>query len=432
MVNDKITGLIYLILLSVTGFINSENVIDVVGIQWYYLSYLNIFFLGFTLLKRLIQNRKENNISFFSNPLIILYLIFFLFCSLSLSFSINHSVSIIALSKLSITLISLFLFEELQIFKNFNINQLSILFSTYLLIEVFLSIKPFFEIIQVTDYDFSMADQFLRGAAANKNITSASIAFKIPFIYFLIFKYKNIFLRILLLIICTTAFFNLIILSSRAIILSVTIFSFFYFTGSIISSLISNYNSKSILKNLFIFFIPIVMALGISNTLFKNESTNIGNRISSINSDDVSSSTRFRYYTKGSNYALKNPFLGVGIGNWQLISIKLDSDSLESYIVPYVAHNDFIELATEIGILGAIIYLIFILSSLYFLAKMFFYKKIEYNHNAILILAIPGIIYFIDANLNFPLYRPIMLVNILFYSTFIYGLYKHQNLKNLK
>ena len=69
--NDKISGLIYLMLLSVTGFLKSENVIDVIGIQWYYLSCVNLFFLGFTLLKRLLQNKKGNNISFSPSNVLI-------------------------------------------------------------------------------------------------------------------------------------------------------------------------------------------------------------------------------------------------------------------------------------------------------------------------------------------------------------------------
>ena len=46
----------------------------------------------------------------------------------------------------------------------------------------------------------------------------------------------------------------------------------------------------------------------------------------------------------------QNPILGIGMGNWQLESIKADRENIQSYIIPYHVHNDFLELAAEIGI----------------------------------------------------------------------------------
>ena len=152
----------------------------------------------------------------------------------------------------------------------------------------------------------------------------------------------------------------------------------------------------------------------------------IENRISTISTNDTSTSTRLRYYEKGLNYFTENPIFGAGIGNFQLVSIKLDSQNIESYIVPYVAHNDFIELLTEIGFFGTFIYLIFIISPFLFLLKVFLNSKDHIVQNVSIILTLPFIIYFVDSNLNFPQYRPVMQVSLLIYLTAIYFFYKKE------
>ena len=43
------------------------------------------------------------------------------------------------------------------------------------------------------------------------------------------------------------------------------------------------------------------------------------------------------------------------------MSIKYDAENMFSYIVPYFAHNDFIEIFAETGILGFFSYLMFFL-----------------------------------------------------------------------
>ena len=80
----------------------------------------------------------------------------------------------------------------------------------------------------------------------------------------------------------------------------------------------------------------------------------LDNRVTSIinNQDDRSASERIRFYSGAIKYISSNPILGCGIGNWRIMSIKYDAENMFSYIVPYFAHNDFIEIFAETGILG--------------------------------------------------------------------------------
>ena len=79
--------------------------------------------------------------------------------------------------------------------------------------------------------------------------------------------------------------------------------------------------------------------------------------------------------------------------------------------MPYHAHSDFIQLGAELGLIGFVLYLgIFILSFIWSF-KMWMNPKftsVDKLFNSMLIASLG--VYFIDANLNFPIARPQVLV----------------------
>ena len=75
---------------------------------------------------------------------------------------------------------------------------------------------------------------------------------------------------------------------------------------------------------------------------------------------------RLRFYSQSISYIKNRPLFGYGIGNWRIYSIEADSKQMASYIVPYFAHNDFLEVFVETGILGFLSYLAFF----FFIFKM--------------------------------------------------------------
>jgi len=423
MIKKNLAQYIYIFLISIVGFLHYEGVVDVVGFQWLYLSVVNLFFLFYYLVKNSNELSNSFKSSFKGNYQLILYLIFFIFSIVSIFYSLNQSVAIIAVSKIGIILCSLFLLSQTKLDEQKFLLFISSLFSVFLLIEISSSLYPYFEIIKVTEYKFSMAQTYLKGFAGNKNITSASIAFKIPFAYLLFNKSKNLIIKITLLLLIAFGYFNLIVLSSRAILVSYTIVLLF-----LTSTLLIVYSNKSrfidIIKQVSVFIFPIIIAIIFFKANNTDQNLNVTSRVSSINASDVSATTRLRYYNKGLEYFIENPLVGAGIGNFQLISIKLDSDNIESYIVPYVAHNDFVEVFTELGLFGGLAYLLFVLSIAIYLIRLFFKLNDEVERVQIIFLSMPFIIYFIDANLNFPQYRPIMQIAFLIYSVLVFKFYK--------
>jgi len=423
MIKKNLAQYIYIFLISIVGFLHYEGVVDVVGFQWLYLSVVNLFFLFYYLVKNSNELSNSFKSSFKGNYQLILYLIFFIFSIVSIFYSLNQSVAIIAVSKIGIILCSLFLLSQTKLDEQKFLLFISSLFSVFLLIEISSSLYPYFEIIKVTEYKFSMAQTYLKGFAGNKNITSASIAFKIPFAYLLFNKSKNLIIKITLLLLIAFGYFNLIVLSSRAILVSYTIVLLF-----LTSTLLIVYSNKSrfidIIKQVSVFIFPIIIAIIFFKANNTDQNLNVTSRVSSINASDVSATTRLRYYNKGLEYFIENPLVGAGIGNFQLISIKLDFDNIESYIVPYVAHNDFVEVFTELGLFGGLAYLLFVLSIAIYLIRLFFKLNDEVERVQIIFLSMPFIIYFIDANLNFPQYRPIMQIAFLIYSVLVFKFYK--------
>ncbi|MEL0302097.1 MAG: O-antigen ligase family protein, partial [Flavobacteriaceae bacterium] len=137
------------------------------------------------------------------------------------------------------------------------------------------------------------------------------------------------------------------------------------------------------------------------------------NRVSSINSEDESSSQRLRYYKQAINYSLQNPVMGAGIGNWKLKSIDEDKNNIYSYIIPYNTHNDFLEILAETNFVGFFFYLFFFISIFWILYRAYFNAKDLNLRDSTFLCFAALLVYFIDANLNFPLYRPIMQINLL-------------------
>ena len=111
---------------------------------------------------------------------------------------------------------------------------------------------------------------------------------------------------------------------------------------------------------------------------------------------------RIRYYKHCLTQFYETPFTGVGIGNWKLYSIDYDKKDINGFVVPYHAHNDFLQILSELGIFGVIFYLLFIF---YSIKKLFFNRL--FNHNLNIFLFGSLLIYLLDSSLNFPISRPI-------------------------
>lgn len=95
-------------------------------------------------------------------------------------------------------------------------------------------------------------------------------------------------------------------------------------------------------------------------TLQENNSGRYGSvigNISSIALTNDASSYRFKLWEHAFDYIAENPLMGCGYGNWKLASIPYEKEYIDDLNVPAHAHNDFLEHAAELGLLGGLLYL---------------------------------------------------------------------------
>ena len=145
----------------------------------------------------------------------------------------------------------------------------------------------------------------------------------------------------------------------------------------------------------------------------KNAYNIIGERFSNVTnpSADGSVNERLNFYTTSVKSIIDKPILGIGLGNWKIKSIDLSKDIIKGYRVPYFVHNDFLQTAAEIGILGGLCFVFYILYPFWISFKKTI-KHLRFNLDFMIFLIFS--VYTVDSMLNFPFDRPINVIYLFF------------------
>lgn len=400
-----------LISISIVPFYNSA---DKAANQWLVLGIVNIFWLLILFFKR-----KEINFSILRHPLFLIYSIFYFFILASLFYTNNIILSLHDIGRH--TVFYLLLTSLILSFRLFNIKYyfIFLFFSILLLIESVTALLPI-----IFDYYNGNIPNFkydsininaLVGLTGNRNITTAAIVVKLPFLLFFFIKAKNYLHVSLLSLLLFFPISVLFLISSRAALLS---FIFIVFLVCLFE-LKAKPNRLRIYRLILTLSI-ITLSFFISKAILPHQTNDSLEKVSSIRFSNESSSNRLELWNNAIDYISSNPIFGAGIGNWKIESAAYWGSLGDSYLVPYHAHNDFLEITTELGILGGALYGFIFLFSLYFLFKIF--KKDQFLS---FILFISILSYCIDSFFNFPMERPIMQIPLLFIlSLIVYKSYK--------
>lgn len=416
-----------LILYIITGSLSNFGAIDILAPQWIYLGAINILSCLYFLFS---QNAINNAFRpLFKSVFIYLYLFYIIWNALSYFYAINPVETLINLPRLGNTFFALFFCY----FLIFNLPN-----KFFFVSRLFL----FFIIAELAAYynDFSMVYPkeglrviAIKGFAGNKNITAASIAFKLPFVLYLLHSIRRPLYRFFLSFILFGGVLAISLIEARAAILSTIIVFLMFLFFQIYLLTIKYYTQKQGVTNIALtivpYFIAIFFNIGITNKANKGTITETVGRIAFT---EESSNGRFQYWGDAFDYILKNPILASGLGNWKIASISQGKDHISGYTVPYHAHNDFIHVFTETGILGGLTYLS-IFACLTFYLFLLLYRK--YKSQGILelqyfFLLLPFIVYSLDAGLNFPVARPLMQSSLAIFSGLILALYLDQKHKD--
>ena len=370
------------------------------------LSSLNLISFSYLILKYSISDlynllRKKN--------IILLYLGFIIVSGISIIMASNKAESLITFSTyltFFFSLISIFLIvkkERLDIVNFFLVFCLG-----SLIIDSIYILSLLVQDIIIDGNAFSRSNIY-RGFTANINISAFMLTMKSPVIIYFLFKHqKNKFKVLLLSVILLMVVLSIFILLSRGAFIAFAISTFLLIIYFFIKS-----NIRKFIIPL-VYSVTILLGYFISSNLINSEGTNIINeRVSSINIDraDESIDERLRFYSAAVKSISKNPVIGIGIGNWKIETIRYDAKNLVGYRVPNHAHNDFLQVAAESGLIALIFFLGFILYPFIFYLKNKLYK--ESNHILYLVLIMMSV-YIIDSMLNFPISRPVSHIFLVF------------------
>ena len=257
------------------------------------------------------------------------------------------------------------------------------------------------------------------GFGANVNISSFSVLIKSIIPIYLLFNYKNTILKLISCLLIASSFLSVLLLMSRAAIISL----FMVLISVLLFSIFAN-KKKYFLSTGLIILCLLIGTFSYNLINEKNASNIIGERFSNVTNptDDGSVNERLNFYSAAINSIKDNPILGIGYGNWKIKSIDLNKDIIASYRVPYFVHNDFLQTTAEIGIIGGLCFIFFILYPIWISFKKTI-KHFKFNLDFMIFLIF--LVYIIDAMLNFPIERPINVMYLFFTIVLFYKTEKY-------
>lgn len=397
---------------------NLYYVYDRVTIQIFLFSILNT--VVFSLL---VKNSKLNSLItlFKSNYHLISFALVILIAFISLLVAENKTEGILVISHFLTLFISFILIVILSQHSKLNFLKLFLYFSVIgLILE---STRTNWLIFDNVINNGKILDRALdyRGFTGNINISSFSLTIKLPVLVYLVFTVQNKLSKAFFLIVLSSSLLAILLLFSRAAIIALII----VFISLMLLVVINR--SKLYVTN----FLLVLLASSFSFFSYdlineKNTSDLIVDRFSTVTNPgaDESVNERLNFYKIAINDITTYPVLGVGIGNWKLTSIQRANKFLAGYRVPFRVHNDFLEIAAEIGIIGGLLFAYFIFFP--FISSLIKALRSNKFEISFLIFLIVGV-YIIDSLLNFPMHRPVIISYLLFTFALFYNI-KSKNL----
>ena len=392
-------------------FIPYTSGVDNVGIQYLYLAVMNLI-TGIYLFRNPQLISKEYFGLFKKNYAIIAYLIFLILCGLSIFVATHYSLSIISFTQLLISFclflnISILLFNRLHL-----INRIAFIFIVLILLQCLFELKHFIELSNSNS--LFVALEKLTGNTGSINIFAANLATKIPFLLFGIFTFSK-FKKWLSTITLFLAALLILLTASRASFLGLSIEVVVF-----IVILFKDDSSRKVKFGLIATIaIPLLLSYITANQILV-KSNHTGGRFQSVNSrvrqiteiNESSANTRLGLWYNAIEISKKNPIMGIGLGNWQIESIPYEKYTADELYYSIHTHNDFLEIASETGVINGIIFLlIFIFATIINVRRI-----IKTNDSKIKLIAavtfLMLITYGIDSVFNFPLHRPTMQYNL--------------------
>ncbi len=250
----------------------------------------------------------------------------------------------------------------------------------------------------------------LNGGYGNKNIFAVCLALKLPLLYYAIIYYKRIW-KIISLVLVMGVCFSLMILSTRSTFISMFLQVIILLFYCIYEKFVLKTKNKNFLWAM-LSILVIVIGFFIGNQFIqynynkyakhdiKNNYT-LGARVKTI--EQGNSKGRLLIWKNTLEIIKQKPLIGYGIGNHKLNIMRVEAAKKTNYVVSDHAHNDFLEMQSELGIVGELLYLLLYISMGIIGLKIVLNKKTHERYRLIALVSLLILVtYAIDALFNFP------------------------------
>ena len=392
---------LFILTFLLVGFIPNLQAVDKIAPQWLFLSFVNLLCGAYLFYKR--SSYTERFQVVLTNFMSLFYTGFVAWGAISYFYAVNPTEVLVNIVRHFNTL---FMFLHLAILL-YNIkdknNLLSIAITLILAIEVYAVLNE-----ALTMYKAGgIQSGALKGVTANRNITAFSIAIKIPYVLYLVLNNKKLIFKLFNTTLIFLSLFSLSMIQSRASFIAAVLIAVAVLFWTLLQFK-KERNIQSLTPNLF-YLLPLILALTVNQIFISDKGADALSRAStiSLSTNDGSVNQRLRYYADVAAHIASNPILGVGLGNWKLVSIDYDKENIRGYVVPYHAHSDFIQLGAELGVIGFLLYLGAFICAIYFAFVILFRSELEQDNKLFVFLLLTSLgVYLVDANLNFPIARP--------------------------
>ena len=399
-------NMFFLLIIVLPTLFTYKNVYNFRANQTIIINILTFVILTFYILKFI----KKGELTYKANILDLSILLFILITIVSIllnnTFWISQKYFFIFLSYF---ILYLLIKSNIKSKNSFNFC-LIIFFITASLISLYL-------LVQYYDLDPFLSDiQRLTSTLGNRNYVASYLAliFPIAFSFFLVESKKRnkIFYEVILLIIYT----GIIICHTRAI-WAALIFSLLLF-GYILSHFQINKTLKANKKWLIVlslFFLLITLIYSSSNPLNRSSITAAERAISSFDIRGSALRSRFLIWKSTINMIKDKPIFGSGLGtfplnylNYQADFLKRNSEYLNFSGKAAEAHNEYLQIWAETGIIGLLSFLVLVVI-FYRYAINVIYKIKEIKEKAIVVGLISGVtVTLIHCIFSFPFHIPVV------------------------
>lgn len=377
---------------------------DVTSLRHFFIS-LFVVTGGVFLLVSVLKD-KNKVVSPWQFSTIKIWTILIVFMLISISWAINRIEGLVVVNRwllilMTTFLIIIFLCDKPKRFHFFVYSAMVVA-----LVNVITCIVSYYY-LNCADYPNKIP--FINGGYGNKNIFAVCMMFKLPFLYYAFFRYKKIFKFISLFLILSLSF-CLPIISTRSAYLCLLLNIVILLVYSL-AYLIRLRKKTYLFKSLAIILCLLGgFVLGGSFVTYNYEhgshkqenAFDVSQRIKETGTGK-SSKARIKIWKNAITIIKDKPLTGYGIGNYKIAVMKVEAKQRPSFIVSDHAHNDFLEMFSELGIIGLLLYISLYISVVVVGVKIIFSKQTKEPYRLLALLSLMLLFtYGNDALFNFP------------------------------